>query len=66
MKIQWQVKGAAMMGTCLTGLTLVTNATKHSIFRAVKKMRHALEPLVAPADLSDIGADSADRPVSTT
>ena len=28
-------------------LGLKTNATKHSIFRAVKKMRHALEPLVA-------------------
>jgi RNA polymerase sigma-70 factor, ECF subfamily len=47
-------------------LGLKTNATKHSIFRAVKKMRHALEPLVAPPDLSDIGAGSADRPVSTT
>jgi RNA polymerase sigma-70 factor, ECF subfamily len=29
-------------------LGLKTNATKHSIFRAVKKMRVALEPLVAP------------------
>jgi len=47
-------------------LGLKTNATKHSIFRAVKKMRHALEPLVAPPDLPDIGADAADRPVSTT
>jgi RNA polymerase sigma-70 factor (ECF subfamily) len=28
-------------------LALKTNATKHSIFRAVKKMRVALEPLVA-------------------
>jgi RNA polymerase sigma-70 factor (ECF subfamily) len=28
-------------------LNLKTNATKHSIFRAVKKMRAALEPLVA-------------------
>lgn len=28
-------------------LALKTNATKHSIFRAVKKMRAALEPLVA-------------------
>ncbi len=27
-------------------LGLKTNATKHSIFRAVKKMRVALEPLV--------------------
>ena len=47
-------------------LGLKTNATKHSIFRAVKKMRHALEPLVAAPDLSDIGADASDRPVSTT
>jgi len=29
-------------------LGLKTNATKHSIFRAVKKMRVQLEPLVAP------------------
>jgi RNA polymerase sigma-70 factor (ECF subfamily) len=29
-------------------LGLKVNATKHSIFRAVKKMRVALEPLVAP------------------
>jgi RNA polymerase sigma-70 factor (ECF subfamily) len=29
-------------------LGLKTNATKHSIFRAVRKMRTALEPLVAP------------------
>jgi RNA polymerase sigma-70 factor (ECF subfamily) len=28
-------------------LNLKTNATKHSIFRAVRKMRIALEPLVA-------------------
>ena len=28
-------------------LGLKTNATKHSIFRAVKKMRQALEPFVA-------------------
>jgi len=47
-------------------LGLKTNATKHSIFRAVKKMRHALEPLVATPDLSDIAAGAADRPVSTT
>ena len=38
-------------------LGLKTNATKHSIFRAVKKMRHALEPLVAPPDLADMAAD---------
>ena len=30
-------------------LGLKTNATKHSIFRAVKKMRQALEPFVAAA-----------------
>jgi RNA polymerase sigma-70 factor (ECF subfamily) len=29
-------------------LGLKTNAAKHSVFRAVRKMRHALEPLVAP------------------
>jgi RNA polymerase sigma-70 factor, ECF subfamily len=32
-------------------LGLKTNATKHSIFRAVKKMRAALEPLVANSDV---------------
>jgi RNA polymerase sigma-70 factor, ECF subfamily len=47
-------------------LGLKTNATKHSIFRAVKKMRRALEPLVAPPDLSDVAAGAADSPVSTT
>ena len=47
-------------------LGLKTNATKHSIFRAVKKMRHALEPLVATPYLSDVAAGAADRPVSTT
>jgi RNA polymerase sigma-70 factor (ECF subfamily) len=31
-------------------LGLKTNATKHSIFRAVKKMRSALEPLVSATD----------------
>ena len=31
-------------------LGLKTNATKHSIFRAVRKMRIALEPFVADAD----------------
>ena len=30
-------------------LGLKTNATKHSIFRAVRKMRAALEPFVATA-----------------
>jgi RNA polymerase sigma-70 factor (ECF subfamily) len=38
-------------------LGLKTNATKHSIFRAVKKMRHALEPLVAAPDLADVAAE---------
>jgi RNA polymerase sigma-70 factor (ECF subfamily) len=38
-------------------LGLKANATKHSIFRAVKKMRHALEPLVAPPDLADAAAE---------
>ena len=33
-----------------TSLGLKTNATKHSIFRAVRKMRVALEPLMAAAD----------------
>lgn len=47
-------------------LGLKTNATKHSIFRAVKKMRHALEPLVATPDLSDVAAGAPDRPVPTT
>ena len=36
-------------------LGLKTNATKHSIFRAVKKMRVALEPLLSPADTTDVG-----------
>ena len=31
-------------------LGLKTNATKHSIFRAVKKMRSALEPLVSATE----------------
>jgi RNA polymerase sigma-70 factor (ECF subfamily) len=42
-------------------LGLKTNATKHSIFRAVRKMRHALEPLVATPDLADVTADGARR-----
>jgi RNA polymerase sigma-70 factor (ECF subfamily) len=42
-------------------LGLKTNATKHSIFRAVKKMRHALEPLMATPDLADAAADGARR-----
>jgi RNA polymerase sigma-70 factor (ECF subfamily) len=40
-------------------LGLKTNATKHSIFRAVKKMRHALEPFVAPPDPANVPAGSA-------
>ena len=34
-------------------LGLKANATKHSIFRAVRKMRSALEPLVAATDNAD-------------
>jgi RNA polymerase sigma-70 factor, ECF subfamily len=34
-------------------LGLKTNATKHSIFRAVRKMRAALEPFVATDDTAD-------------
>jgi RNA polymerase sigma-70 factor (ECF subfamily) len=37
-------------------LGLKTNATKHSIFRAVKKMRQALEPFVAPPDNESLTA----------
>jgi RNA polymerase sigma-70 factor (ECF subfamily) len=42
-------------------LGLKTNATKHSIFRAVKKMRHALEPLIAAPDFADATADGGGR-----
>ena len=42
-------------------LGLKTNATKHSIFRAVKKMRHALGPLVAAPDFADATADGGGR-----
>jgi RNA polymerase sigma-70 factor (ECF subfamily) len=38
-------------------LGLKTNATKHSIFRAVKKMRQALEPFVAQPDDESLTAD---------
>lgn len=31
-----------------SALGLKTNATKHSVFRAVRKLRHVLEPLVGP------------------
>ncbi len=40
-------------------LGLKTNATKHSIFRAVKKMRQALEPFVAQPDNESLAADGA-------
>jgi RNA polymerase sigma-70 factor, ECF subfamily len=40
-------------------LGLKTNATKHSIFRAVKKMRQALEPFVAQPDNESLTADGA-------
>ena len=43
-----------------TTLGLKTNAAKHSIFRAVKKMRVALEPLVAADPVApDAGRVSA-------
>jgi RNA polymerase sigma-70 factor (ECF subfamily) len=35
-------------------LGLKTNATKHSVFRAVKKMRVALEPLLPAADTPEL------------
>ena len=38
-------------------LGLKTNATKHSIFRAVKKMRQALEPFVAQPESESLTAD---------
>ena len=38
-------------------LGLKTNATKHSIFRAVRKMRAALEPLVASEERLTTAAD---------
>jgi RNA polymerase sigma-70 factor (ECF subfamily) len=37
-------------------LGLKTNATKHSIFRAVKKMRHALEPFVSAPEGDHLAA----------
>ncbi len=39
-------------------LNLKTNAAKHSIFRAVKKMRVALRPLLESADVEAAKADS--------
>jgi len=39
-------------------LGLKTNATKHSIFRAVRKMRAALEPLINAAAASDRGTSN--------
>ena len=43
----------------LGALGLKTNATKHSIFRAVKKMRQALEPFVAQPEDESLTADGA-------
>jgi RNA polymerase sigma-70 factor, ECF subfamily len=40
-------------------LGLKTNATKHSIFRAVKKMRSALEPLVGDSTRENLTAPGA-------
>jgi len=40
-------------------LGLKTNATKHSILRAVKKMRQALEPFVAQPEDESLTADGA-------
>jgi RNA polymerase sigma-70 factor (ECF subfamily) len=40
-------------------LGLKTNATKHSIFRAVRKMRQALEPFVAQTEADPLAADGA-------
>ena len=40
-------------------LGLKTNATKHSIFRAVKKMRHALEPFITHPDAEDLAVPGA-------
>ena len=40
-------------------LGLKTNATKHSIFRAVKKMRQALEPFVAQPEDESLTTDGA-------
>ena len=40
-------------------LGLKTNATKHSIFRAVKKMRQALEPFVAHPENDSLTANGA-------
>ncbi len=42
-------------------LGLKTNATKHSIFRAVRKMRSALEPLVDFGAPGPVGSASAGR-----
>ena len=42
-------------------LGLKTNATKHSIFRAVKKMRVALEPLVSFGAAGEVRGTSAPR-----
>jgi RNA polymerase sigma-70 factor (ECF subfamily) len=42
-------------------LGLKTNATKHSIFRAVRKMRSALEPLVDFGTQRTLGPTGAGR-----
>jgi RNA polymerase sigma-70 factor, ECF subfamily len=42
-------------------LGLKTNATKHSIFRAVRKMRAALEPLIAAPDRGTSDEEAAAR-----
>ncbi len=39
-------------------LGMKTNATKHSIFRAVRKMRAVLEPFIAPAGAEKVNAGS--------
>lgn len=43
------------IGEISRALGLKTNATKHSVFRAVRKMRAALEPLLSGAATSDLG-----------
>jgi RNA polymerase sigma-70 factor, ECF subfamily len=46
-RINGAMSGLSSMEEISRALGLKTNATKHSIFRAVRKMRAALEPLVA-------------------
>jgi RNA polymerase sigma-70 factor (ECF subfamily) len=45
-------------------LGLKTNATKHSIFRAVRKMRAALEPFIAAGDRGAGDEEAAATPGS--